>query len=258
MTAKSKTDIKAFFETGDKPTEAQFIDLIDSYVDKSGPLGTLEAAASAGGTGAAVFAAGTPSIASYATLRTSQGIEIYTSAQSDDVARAAIFDTFPVATSGALEKTGATTFNVFTVSDFSKTLLDDADAATARTTLGVSNPVFSLSFVSSNQTITPGGTLTLAHGMGVKPKIIQLVLVCITNNAGYVAGDEVFIPSAGNNDGGSSAIQGACSAWVDDTTNIKIQYGSASNMFVINSRSGGGSLVQLTDGSWRLQVRAYA
>jgi hypothetical protein len=137
MTSKSKTDIKAFFETGDKPTEPQFIDLIDSYVDKLGPLGALEAAASAGGTGVAAFAAGVPSIASYAILRASQGIEIYTSAQSDDIARAALFDILPTTTSGAIEKTGSNTFGVFTVSDFAKTLLDDADQATARATLDV-------------------------------------------------------------------------------------------------------------------------
>jgi len=90
MTAKTKDEIKAFFNTGDKPTEAQFIDFIDSYVDKSGPLGTLEAAASAAGTGLAAFAAGTPSIAGYSTVRTSMGIEVYTSAQSNTVALAAI------------------------------------------------------------------------------------------------------------------------------------------------------------------------
>lgn len=51
MTNKTKSEIKAFFETGDKPTESQFIDMIDSYVDKSGPIGSLETAASAGSQG---------------------------------------------------------------------------------------------------------------------------------------------------------------------------------------------------------------
>lgn len=37
MTARSKTAIKAFFETGDVPTQTQFGDLIDSYMD----VGTL-------------------------------------------------------------------------------------------------------------------------------------------------------------------------------------------------------------------------
>jgi hypothetical protein len=35
MTAASKTVIKSYFETGDRPTQAQFADLIDSYIDTS-------------------------------------------------------------------------------------------------------------------------------------------------------------------------------------------------------------------------------
>lgn len=81
MTNKTKDLIKAFFETGDRPTQAQFIDLIDSYVDKSGPIGTLETACSGGTQGAVVTdSGGTPSIAPYSTLRTSQGITVYTTA----------------------------------------------------------------------------------------------------------------------------------------------------------------------------------
>lgn len=35
MTAQSKSVIKSYFETGDRPTQAQFVDLIDSYADTS-------------------------------------------------------------------------------------------------------------------------------------------------------------------------------------------------------------------------------
>jgi hypothetical protein len=38
MTARVKASVKAFFETGDKPTQAQFADLIDSYQDASDEL----------------------------------------------------------------------------------------------------------------------------------------------------------------------------------------------------------------------------
>ena len=33
MTARDKTTIKSYFERGDKPTQAQFADLVDSYID---------------------------------------------------------------------------------------------------------------------------------------------------------------------------------------------------------------------------------
>lgn len=80
MTAKSKADIKAFFQLGDKPTESQFVDLIDSYVDKSGPVGTLEAECSGGGSGPVVVNAGLPSIGSYAAFKNSMGITVSTTA----------------------------------------------------------------------------------------------------------------------------------------------------------------------------------
>lgn len=80
MTSKAKALIKAFFETGDKPTQAQFVDFIDSYVDSAGPIGTLESQCSAGGTGAVVTTTGTPSIASYATLQTSLNLDYVTTA----------------------------------------------------------------------------------------------------------------------------------------------------------------------------------
>lgn len=90
MTSKSKTDIKAFFETGDKPTESQFIDLIDSYVDRSGPIGNIEAAASANSTGYARFQSGTGTIQGFASARSDMGITVYTTALSSAVAREAI------------------------------------------------------------------------------------------------------------------------------------------------------------------------
>ena len=33
MAQKTRTQLKAYFETGDKPTEAQFVDLIESVVN---------------------------------------------------------------------------------------------------------------------------------------------------------------------------------------------------------------------------------
>lgn len=41
MTAQSKTTIKSYFETGDKPTAAQFVDFIDSYVDTGSAVTAL-------------------------------------------------------------------------------------------------------------------------------------------------------------------------------------------------------------------------
>lgn len=85
MTSRRKADIKTFFETGDRPTETQFSDLVDSYVDKNGAIGTIETAASAGGTGVASFAAGVGSIQSYSSLISNLGLTVYTTAHATGV-----------------------------------------------------------------------------------------------------------------------------------------------------------------------------
>lgn len=45
MTAQSKITIKSYFETGDRPTQGQFEDLVDSYLDYDASLSTLTSAA---------------------------------------------------------------------------------------------------------------------------------------------------------------------------------------------------------------------
>lgn len=48
MTAQSKTVIKSYFETGDRPTQSQFVDLIDSYQNASDLLTNIVSAATTG------------------------------------------------------------------------------------------------------------------------------------------------------------------------------------------------------------------
>lgn len=51
MTAQNKTTIKSYFETGDRPTQGQFENLIDSYQDVSVLWTNIQTGASAGSTG---------------------------------------------------------------------------------------------------------------------------------------------------------------------------------------------------------------
>jgi hypothetical protein len=80
MAAKTKDQIKDFFETGDQPTEAHFIDTIDSWVDKMGPIGEIETAASAGNTGFAYCSGGNGEIVSPNNARDLMGITVFTTA----------------------------------------------------------------------------------------------------------------------------------------------------------------------------------
>ncbi len=79
-----------------------------------------------GGTGAAGAGA----------ARVNLGLVIGSDVQAQN-ARLADIAANLTATSGAVEKTGANGFGTFTVSSFGKSLIDDTDAAAARTTLGL-------------------------------------------------------------------------------------------------------------------------
>lgn len=107
MTSKTKTEIKAFFETGDTPTQAQFIDAIDSWVDKSGPLGVLETAVSGGTEGVAICSAGDIELKGASETRTFLGLTVYTTALAQSAVAPAVVESFIIACSD--ETTALTT-----------------------------------------------------------------------------------------------------------------------------------------------------
>lgn len=114
--------------------------------------------------------------------------------------------------------------------------------------------IFTQEYVSAEQTITPGGALTLPHGLTTPPKIIFPVLICKTAENGYSVGDIVpanpSVATAANNDFGASfEISGA--------TNILVRYGSAAQAFLGTNKST-GALVGMTPANWRLIMKAYA
>lgn len=62
MTAQSKTTIKSYFQTSDKPTEAQFVDFIDSYQDANSNLLILASASTPGTFGLTLLGTATTTI----------------------------------------------------------------------------------------------------------------------------------------------------------------------------------------------------
>jgi hypothetical protein len=97
-------------------------------------------------------------------------------------------------------------------------------------------------YTSSEQTVTTGGTLTLAHGLGSRPTDVRLVLRCVSSNAGYSTGDEVQI---GDYSGGGVYYGSVVGA---NATNIIIKTGNA-GIVMIN----GGFI---SNASWRYVARA--
>lgn len=107
-------------------------------------------------------------------------------------------------------------------------------------------------FTSTNQTIATGGLVTIAHGLGQQPTSTYMELICITAEYGYVNGDRIAV-DVNNTSSGTNRIN----AVLYDPTNIYIRYSNAANCFVAGNYTN-GVLVDLTNASWRLRVRAYA
>ena len=110
---------------------------------------------------------------------------------------------------------------------------------------------FGLEFTSTDQTITSGGALTLAHSLGVAPKIVICQLVCQTGEAGYTAGDVLDFPNGpvGTANKGLSVV--------GDSTNINIRFGGAASSFDVLDKSSGAAAA-LTNANWKLRVKAWA
>lgn len=108
-------------------------------------------------------------------------------------------------------------------------------------------------FTSSAQTITSGGSLTIAHGLGAVPFIVSYYLQCTTAEYNYAIGDKLF---AGMVDVGINGANGTgVSVSTNGTTNIDIRFGSVSPVFLALNKTSGAA-VQLTNANWALYVYA--
>lgn len=104
-------------------------------------------------------------------------------------------------------------------------------------------------YESAEQTITAAGSLTLTHGLGIKPKYVFCEAICKTAEYGYAVGDVVPMSVAVEL---NSATEYGFSLRLTTTT-ILLRYAGA-GLAAINLSSGVG--VALTNANWRLIVRA--
>ena len=107
-------------------------------------------------------------------------------------------------------------------------------------------------FISAEQTITPAGSLTIAHGLGYEPLNISLVFVCKTADIGYTSGQRARYDLMPNVSG--SLNRGL--AYVCDSTNIYVRFGSNSVPFgLMNWGTGTGA--GMTEANWKMVVEAF-
>lgn len=120
---------------------------------------------------------------------------------------------------------------------------------------GIVPGVFTKEFESSDQTITAAGALTVAHGLGVQPKLYRSYLKCVIASEGYSIDDEVEVESYLEGSGGTAASRGI--SVVPDGTNLNVRFGSSVDVFIVLNKSSGGR--DDTDlPNWKLVLRAWA
>lgn len=105
------------------------------------------------------------------------------------------------------------------------------------------------SFTSSDQTMTLAGGLTLAHGMAVVPKVVNLQAVCQVADGNYAINDVVYTV------GGTDTANVGVSVYAD-ATNVYCRVGSTSFANMLNKTTGASFVPTLA--SWKLRVRAFA
>ena len=105
-------------------------------------------------------------------------------------------------------------------------------------------------FQSTQQAIVSATLLTIAHGLGAKPKQVWVTIVSITTEYGFGVGEEVSPPV--NDDDGGTNEKGVCVSW--DATNIYIQKGNS--VLPIYQRSNPGIGANITNANWEFIARA--
>jgi hypothetical protein len=112
-------------------------------------------------------------------------------------------------------------------------------------------------YTSTDQTITAGGTLTLAHGLGVTPKLVQFYLVCQTANNGYAVNDVVSPEHCPQGNPFNGGLGLTCRI---DSTNIFVIIGDQTASFDMDTATGGsvGGFFSITNTNWKLRIVAQA
>lgn len=115
---------------------------------------------------------------------------------------------------------------------------------------------FSSTFISTGQTITAGGPLTIAHGLPrtPDPSRIRAYLQCTTNDIGYTAGQKKPVSISQKS---TSASDSYGAEVVPDGTNLNIRFGSAAGVLpTLNFGTGTDAAINLSN--WQIYFEADA
>ena len=109
---------------------------------------------------------------------------------------------------------------------------------------------FSSRYVSADTTIAAGGLYTLTHGLSSTPQLVQLFLVCIAADRGWVIGD--MVPFANGSENYNADVAPAIAV---SSTYIKVRMAdSLLRTIGLDASTRGG----LTFTKWKLRAVAWA
>lgn len=166
------------------------------------------------------------------------------------VTQAADTDTTAVATCAfaKAEADAAQTAAIAASCQRASNLSDVASASTARTNLGLTSFASASFYTSADQTFTASSTITVAHGLGLVPKLWKATIRCKTAEHGYSIGDELSVDFIG---GDATSL---VNAGVNATNFFFVVY--PSGVRIINKSSFG--IATATPANWALVFRAIA
>lgn len=139
--------------------------------------------------------------------------------------------------------TAVTVFNATNDATFNSN--SGSGAASPEWTRGLLNK---RKFTSSDQVMTAGGLITVAHGLGAKPSKLTLELKCTTADGTYSLND--MLPTNLGVDEASSQSGGRTVRW--DATNVYVRIGSGG--VLLHNNSGAAYNITLTN--FRLVITA--
>lgn len=97
-----------------------------------------------------------------------------------------------------------------------------------------------------------GSTVTIAHGLGARPKIFSAMMICVNGagDIGYALNEVVPITNVTDAEGSDEATRSlTCSA---DATNIYVTRGSDAVTLWMNNKSSGLKTATITESRWRI------
>ena len=109
-------------------------------------------------------------------------------------------------------------------------------------------------FESSEQSITANTILTVAHGLGARPRFAWVRMRCKTAELSYAVDDET---DGQFSDGGATHSSTGPMPVRADATNLYFAFGNDPPRVVEQLASSSANWVTVTSGNWRLIFRAY-